>query len=54
LLRLGKTEATIERNASLLMPNGGDLDNSVVLGRGQILHVLVDDVWYQYSTASLP
>ena len=54
LLRLTDTEATLEANASLLLTEGGNIREATVIGRGHILHVLADDIWYQYSTAPLP
>jgi hypothetical protein len=53
LLRLNKDDATVDADISLLLTEGGDLSHANVIGRGNILHVFVGDLWYQFSTNSL-
>jgi hypothetical protein len=52
-LRLGNREASTEETVTLSLPDGGNLSEAVVSGRGHILHVIVNNLWYQFSTASL-
>jgi hypothetical protein len=52
LLRFDKDHATVDAEISLLLTEGGDLSHANVIGRGNILHVFVGDLWYQFSTNS--
>jgi len=52
-LALDDGKARIERDISLVLSDGVTLSEAAVLGRGNILHVMTDETWYQFSTDSL-
>ncbi len=52
-LSLGHREAILHQSVALSLTDGGELAKATVIGRGNILHVLTDEVWYQFSTSSL-
>jgi hypothetical protein len=53
-LRLTDHKARTEQDVSLSLTDGGNLAEATVTGRGHILHVFAGDLWYQFSTNSLP
>ena len=53
-LSLDGHEANLKQNLTLSLTDGGDFATATVIGRGDILHVLTDEIWYQFSTSSLP
>lgn len=54
VLRLCNTEAVFDQRIALSLPEGGNLADATVTGRGNVLHVFADEIWYQFSTGSLP
>ncbi len=52
-LDLTNTAARLGPKVILSITHGGELEKSTVIGRGNILHVLTDEVWYQFSASSL-
>jgi hypothetical protein len=53
LLHLGNTDQPVENGVTLSLPDGGNLADSTVIGRGHILHVFAGEIWYQFSARHL-